>query len=61
MIDMQAYKARVEEAVAFLGKKFQGTPEVLIQTGTGLGEMVEGMEVVCSRYNKIPTRGHGHL
>lgn len=55
MIDMEAYKRRVEEARAFLDNAVKGSPEVLIQLGTGLGGLVEGMDVERTiPYQQIP-------
>lgn len=45
MIDIEIHRAQVEEALAFLQSRVPDRPEVLIQLGTGLGGLVEGMEV----------------
>lgn len=55
MIDMDGYKKRVDEARVFLENRVQGKPEVLIQLGTGLGGLVESMEVEHTiPYEQIP-------
>jgi purine-nucleoside phosphorylase len=41
------YKVQVEEAVQFLQSRLPVQPEILIQLGTGLGELAEAMEDVC--------------
>lgn len=55
MIDMDVYRGQVEEAKAFLENAVDCSPEVLIQLGTGLGGLVEGMEVERTiPYQQIP-------
>lgn len=55
MIDMSRYRQQVEEAVAFIRSRLAEPPEVLIQLGTGLGELVRAMHVDCSlSYAEIP-------
>jgi len=55
MDDMQRHKQQVEEAVAFLRGRLSVQPEVLIQLGTGLGELAAAMEDGCTiAYEDIP-------
>jgi purine-nucleoside phosphorylase len=59
MIDIKAHKEQVEEAVAFLQSRLPVLPEVLIQLGTGLGNLVEAMESSISiPYEEIPGFPH---
>ncbi|MCI5132336.1 MAG: purine-nucleoside phosphorylase, partial [Candidatus Electrothrix sp. EH2] len=53
--DSNAHKQQVEEAVSFLRSRLPIMPEVLIQLGTGLGNLVEAMDKRLSiPYEKIP-------
>ena len=55
MIDSRQHRQEVEAAVAFLRARIPETPEVLIQLGTGLGELAQAMEVTCTlAYEEIP-------
>lgn len=55
MIDMVEYQHQVEAAVAFLRQRIAEPPEVLIQLGTGLGELAKAMEDACTlAYEEIP-------
>ncbi|ADW17065.1 inosine guanosine and xanthosine phosphorylase family [Desulfobulbus propionicus DSM 2032] len=55
MIDIDRHRHEVETAVAFLRERISAPPEVLIQLGTGLGELVRAMEVECTlAYEAIP-------
>nr|WP_321464739.1 purine-nucleoside phosphorylase [uncultured Desulfobulbus sp.] len=55
MIDIAEHKAQVEAAVAFLQARIGNTPEVLIQLGTGLGELAKAMQGATSiAYEEIP-------
>ncbi|CAK8719033.1 purine-nucleoside phosphorylase [Candidatus Electrothrix aarhusensis] len=59
MIDIKAHKEQVEEAVAFLQSRLPVLPEILIQLGTGLGNLVEAMESSISiPYEDIPGFPH---
>ncbi len=44
MIDMEQYRKQVAEAAAFVAGRLQGHPEILIQLGTGLGELISWVE-----------------
>nr|WP_320009979.1 purine-nucleoside phosphorylase [uncultured Desulfobulbus sp.] len=55
MIDIEEHKQQVEAAVAHLKDKIQEPPEVLIQLGTGLGELAKAMQGATSfAYEEIP-------
>lgn len=55
MIDMDLYRQQVEAAVAFIRTCINEPPEVLIQLGTGLGELAKAMQVDCTLgYESIP-------
>jgi purine-nucleoside phosphorylase len=55
MTDMALHQHEVEEAAAFLRERIAEPPEVLIQLGTGLGELVGAMQETCTlAYEKIP-------
>ena len=55
MIDMASYRVQVEEAVAFLKARISEPPQVLVQSGTGLGNLASGMQVDQSfAYEEIP-------
>ncbi len=55
MIDIQEHRRQVEQAVLFLQEELPVVPEILIQLGTGLGGLAEGMEKkVVIPYEDIP-------
>jgi len=55
MMDMTRYREQVEEAVAFLRDRIVEPPEVLIQLGTGLGDLAGAMEhPITIAYGSIP-------
>lgn len=55
MIDIAEHKAQVEAAVAFLRDRIGEPPEVLIQLGTGLGELAKAMQgAIPLAYADIP-------
>lgn len=55
MIDMVEHQRQVEAAVAFLHQRIAEPPEVLIQLGTGLGDLAQAMEEPCTlAYEEIP-------
>jgi len=55
MIDMQDYKKKVEETVSFLQGKIKKKPAVVIILGTGLGGLIESIEVdTILPYEEIP-------
>ncbi len=55
MIDIAVHKQEVEEAVAFLRSRLPVLPEILIQLGTGLGDLARAMEdPVSLAYEEIP-------
>ncbi len=55
MIDILEHQHQVEAAVAFLRQRIAEPPEVLIQLGTGLGELAKAMEDACTlAYEEIP-------
>ncbi len=55
MIDIQEHRRQVEQAVLFLQEQLPVVPEILIQLGTGLGGLAEGMEKkVVIPYEDIP-------
>ena len=55
MIDIAEHKAQVEAAVAYLRNRIEEPPEVLIQLGTGLGELAKAMQGATSlAYADIP-------
>ncbi|CAK8711268.1 purine-nucleoside phosphorylase [Candidatus Electrothrix laxa] len=59
MIDINTHKQQVEEAVAFLRSRLSVLPEILIQLGTGLGNLVEAMNnSVSIPYEDIPGFPH---
>ncbi|MDU9047749.1 MAG: purine-nucleoside phosphorylase [Candidatus Electrothrix sp. Rat3] len=59
MMDINAHKQQVEKAVAFLQSRLPIMPEVLIQLGTGLGNLVEAMDNSISiPYEEIPGFPH---
>lgn len=55
MVDMEQYQQQVEAAAAHIRACVSEPPEVLIQLGTGLGELARAMQVDCSlAYAEIP-------
>ena len=53
--DIAAHKCEVEEAVDYLRSRLPVIPKILIQLGTGLGELVSGLrQSVSIPYNEIP-------
>ncbi|MBM9536923.1 purine-nucleoside phosphorylase [Desulfobulbus alkaliphilus] len=55
MKERSLYQQQVEEAVAFLQERITEPPEVLIQLGTGLGELARAMEhPITIAYGAIP-------
>ena len=55
MIDIAEHKQQVEAAVTFLRDRIQEPPEVLIQLGTGLGELAKAMQGATTlAYDAIP-------
>lgn len=55
MIDIVLHRQQVEAAVAFLRERIPETPEILIQLGTGLGELAGAMQGACTlAYEEIP-------
>ena len=55
MIDMALHQQQIEAAVAFLRARIPEPPEVLIQLGTGLGELAGAMQGACTlAYEEIP-------
>jgi len=55
MLDIQQHRQQVEEAVAFLRSRLPVRPQVLIQLGTGLGELAAALEDGCTiAYQEIP-------
>ena len=59
MIDMNRYREQVEEAAAFIQKQVTEPPEVVIQLGTGLGELAKAMDVDCCwPYAQLPNFPH---
>ncbi|MDY0390455.1 purine-nucleoside phosphorylase [Desulfobulbus oligotrophicus] len=55
MIDLTEHQQQVESAVAFIRSRISEPFEVLIQLGTGLGELARAMQVDCSlNYADIP-------
>ena len=55
MIDVALHQQQVEAAVAFLSSRIPESPEILIQLGTGLGELVRAMQVTTTfTYEEIP-------
>jgi purine-nucleoside phosphorylase len=50
-----SFKQRVEQAVDFLREKLSVLPEIIIQLGTGLGNLVDGLEdCTVIAYEEIP-------
>ncbi len=47
-MDMERYKAQVEEAVHYLQSRLPAAPEIMIQLGTGLGGLARAMENACT-------------
>lgn len=55
MIDIAEHKQQIEAAVTFLQDRIQEPPEVLIQLGTGLGELAKAMQGATTlAYEAIP-------
>ncbi len=55
MIDIKAHKEQVEEAATFLQSHLPVLPEILIQLGTGLGNLAQAMKNSISLpYEEIP-------
>ena len=55
MTDIGQHRQQVEAAVTFLRDRIIEPPEVLIQLGTGLGELARAMQVDCTlAYEAIP-------
>ena len=55
MMDTMQHQQAVEAAVAFLRTRIAEPLEVLIQLGTGLGELAKAMQVECTlAYEEIP-------
>ena len=55
MIDMVSYRAQVEEAAAYLKERISEPPQVVIQSGTGLGDLASGMQIDHRfAYEEIP-------
>lgn len=54
-MDAMQHQHAVEAAVVFLRSRIAEPPEVLIQLGTGLGELARAMQVECTlTYEEIP-------
>ena len=59
MIDINTHKKQVEGAVSFLRSRLPFPPEILIQLGTGLGNLVEAMDdSIAIPYEEIPGFPH---
>jgi len=55
MIDMKDYKKKVEETVSFLQDKIKKSPAVVIILGTGLGGLIDSIDVdTLLPYEEIP-------
>lgn len=55
MIDMDAIMARIQAATDYVRSKTDFAPRMGLVLGSGLGDFVEGMELVCSlRFEEIP-------
>ena len=55
MISIEDYKKRVDDTVSFLKEKMKQAPSVVIILGTGLGGLVDSIEVdTLLPYEKIP-------
>jgi len=55
MISIEDHKNKVDETVSFLKEKIKGTPSVVIILGTGLGGLVNSMEIdTLLPYEHIP-------
>ena len=55
MVDMKDYKKKVEETVSFLKGKIKKPPAVVIILGTGLGDLIDSIEVdTLLPYEEIP-------
>ena len=52
---MTAYRRKVDEAAAHIGKNMEMSPRIALLTGTGLGESVSGIQIeTCWNYDQIP-------
>jgi purine-nucleoside phosphorylase len=59
MIDMNVYKKKAEETVSFLQGKIKTPPAVVIILGTGLGGLIDSIEVkALLPYEEIPNFPH---
>ena len=47
MLSIEEYKNKVEETVSFLKAKIKRTPSVVIILGTGLGGLIESIQIQC--------------
>ena len=55
MISIEDYKKRVDDTVSFLKEKMKQAPSVVIILGTGLGGLVDSIEVdTLLPYEKVP-------
>lgn len=55
MMDMQSYKAKVDETVAFLREKIADPPQIILMLGTGLGGLAGQIEsAIVLPYESIP-------
>ena len=55
MISIQDYKYKVDETVSFLKEKMKRTPSVVIILGTGLGGLIDSIEIdTLLPYEQIP-------
>ena len=55
MLDIELHRQQVEEAVNYLRSRLPVLPEILIQLGTGLGELAGAMEDSTTiAFEKIP-------
>ena len=55
MISIEDYKKRVDDTVSFLKEKMKQAPSVIIILGTGLGGLVDSIEVdTLLPYEKVP-------
>ncbi|KPK26190.1 MAG: purine nucleoside phosphorylase [Desulfobacterales bacterium SG8_35_2] len=55
MLDMNNYKRKVDETLSFLQHQIKTCPSVVIILGTGLGSLIDSIEVdTLLPYNKIP-------
>lgn len=55
MRDMEDYKKQVEETISFLKGKIKKPPAVVIILGTGLGGLIDSMDIdTLLPYDEIP-------